>query len=157
MTLSGLDFALAIKARRFLAPLPPWVEHMRVHEENLVEVVEVGRIVSRWTPGKQFTVPDGYVQGGLICALADGGQGLAITTTLETFEPWVTLDLHIRFVRPIKAGQTVTLDSRVLSKTKMTAISETTVALVEGEKLAAIVTGGWRKSETRAVLAREDA
>ncbi|MBY0563277.1 MAG: PaaI family thioesterase [Hyphomonadaceae bacterium] len=155
MSFSGLDLALAIKERRFLAPLPPWVEHMRVHEENLVEQVEVGRIVSRWTPGRQFTVPDGYVQGGLICAVADGGQGLAVTTTLETFEAWVTLDLHIRFVRPIKAGQTVTLDSRVLSKTKNTAIAETTVML-EGDRLAAVVTGGWRKSETRAVLPRDD-
>ena len=151
MAFSGLEFANAIKERRFPAPLPPWVEHMRVHEENLVETVEVGRIVSVWTPGKHFTVPDGYVQGGLVCALADGGQALAITTTLDAFEPWVTVDLHTRFVRPIKAGERVEIESRVLSRTKTTAIVESTFTIAGG-KLAVRVTGGWRKSETRGVV-----
>jgi uncharacterized protein (TIGR00369 family) len=152
MTLTGLELAQAIKERRFLMPLPPWVEHMRVHEENLVELVEVGRIVSRWRPGRHFTLPDGYVQGGLLCALADGGQALAITTMLEAPEPWVTMDLHIRFARPIKGEQVVALESRVLSKTKTAALAETTFTL-EGDRLAAKVTGGWRKSETRVALA----
>jgi uncharacterized protein (TIGR00369 family) len=150
MAFSGLDLANAIKARRFPKPLAPWAEHMRVTEENLVEVVEAGRIVSAWTPGQQFTVSDGYVQGGLICALADGGQFLAIATTLEAIEPWVTIDLHTRFVRAIKAGEPVEIESRVLSKTKTSAIVETTFTIAEG-KLAAKVTGGWRRSETRTV------
>ncbi len=154
MTISGLDFANAIKERRFPSAPAPWAEHMRVLEENLVEVVESGRIVTAWTPGKQFTVSDGYVQGGLICALADGGQALAITTTLDALEPWVTMDLHTRFVRPIKAGERVEIESRVLSKTRTTAIVESTFML-PGDKLAARVTGGWRKSETRGVGAAE--
>lgn len=154
MAFSGLDLALAIKERRSPLPLPPWIEHMRVHEENLIQTVERGRITTLWTPGKQFTVPDGYVQGGLIGALADGNQGLAIITTMEMIEAWITLDLHTRFVRPIKAGQQVGIESRVLSKTKTSAIAESRFTF-EGDKLAAIVTGGWRKSETRQVAIAE--
>lgn len=149
MALSGLEFARAIAERRFLAPLPPWVEHMRVHEENLVHTVEVGRIVSTWTPGRHFAVPDGYVQGGLLAALADGGQFTAIMTTSEALEPWVTLDLHLRFARPIKVGQSVEIESRVLNRTQTSALVETTFAL-PGGKLAAKADGGWRKSQTRA-------
>jgi hypothetical protein len=59
MALTGLQIAEAIKNGNFVAPLPPWVTHMRVHEENPIEIVEVGRVVSRWTPGPQFTLSDG--------------------------------------------------------------------------------------------------
>jgi acyl-coenzyme A thioesterase PaaI-like protein len=152
MAFSGLDFANAIKARKNPGPLPPWVEHMRVHEENLVHTVEPGRIGSTWTPGKHFSLPDGYVQGGLLGALADGGQWLTIATTLEALEPWVTLDLHIRFVRPIKAGESIEIESRVLNRSKTSAIVETTFTRGDG-KLAAKVTGGWSKTDTRSVAA----
>jgi uncharacterized protein (TIGR00369 family) len=127
---------------------------MRVHEENFLEVVEFGRVVSRWTPGQQFTVPDGYVQGGLIVAVADAGQGLAIMTTHAAPEPWVTIDLHTRFVRPIKRGESVTIESVVLTKTRNTAIIETTVSLPH-ERMVARISGGWRRSETRTVFGAE--
>ncbi len=148
MTMSGLALAEAIRDRTFPTPLPPWVERMEVHKENLVDLVERGRVASIWTPGRQFTVPDGYVQGGLLAALADGGQALALLTTQEMIEPWVTIDLHIRFVRPIKAGETVRIESRVVSRTGASAIIETTFTLVE-ERMAAIATGGWRSAAGR--------
>ncbi len=152
MAYSGLELANAIKARTSPLPLPPWVEHMRVHEENLVHTVEPGRIASTWTPGRQFSVPDGYVQGGLLGALADGGQWLAIATTQEAIEPWVTLDLHLRLVRPIKTGERIEIESRVLNRSRTTALVETTFTRADG-KLAAKATGGWGKSETRSVPA----
>lgn len=151
MAYSGLELAKAIQARRFAGPLPPWVEHMRVHEENLIETVESGRIVSIWTPGVQFTVPDGYVQGGLISALADGGQALALLTMHESVEFWITVDLHTRFARPIKMGERVEIESKVLNKTRTSAVVLTTFTL-PGEKLAAVVTGGWRAAEGRRVF-----
>jgi len=148
MTFSGLDLANAIKAGRSPSPPPPWVEHMRVHIENPIQSVEVGRIVTAWTPGPQFSLGDGYVQGGLLAAMADGGQWLAIATTQDAIEPWVTLDLHTRFVRRIKAGESVEIEHRVVNRSKTSAIVETTFTLADG-KLAAKVTGGWRKPEMR--------
>ncbi|MFT3726431.1 MAG: PaaI family thioesterase [Terricaulis sp.] len=148
MALTGLQIVEAFKNAQFSRPLPPWIEHMRVHEENILAIAEVGRVVSVWTPGPQFTLPDGYVQGGLICALADGGQALAITTTLEAYAPWVTMDLQARYARPFKSGERITIESRVLNIGKTSAIVETTFMLASG-KLAVKVTGGWRKSDTR--------
>jgi acyl-coenzyme A thioesterase PaaI-like protein len=150
MAFSGLDLANAIKAGRPPLPPPPWVEHMRVHIENPIQSVEAGRIVTAWTPGPHFSLGDGYVQGGLLAAMADGGQWLAIATTQDTIEPWVTLDLHTRFVRRIKAGERVDIEHRVVNRSKTAAIVETTFTLSDG-KLAAKVTGGWRKPEMRAM------
>lgn len=149
MAFSGMDFANAIKAGRPPFPPPPWVEHMRVHIENPIQTVEAGRIVTAWTPGAQFSLSDGYVRGGLLPAMADGGQWLAIATTQDAIEPWVTLDLHTRFVRRIKAGERVEIEHRVVNRSKTSAIVETTFTL-EGGKLAAKVTGGWRKHEAGA-------
>lgn len=149
MAFSGLDLAKAIKAGASPFPPPPWVEHMRVHIENPIQSAEAGRIVTAWTPGAHFSLGDGYVQGGLLAAMADGGQWLAIATTQETIEPWVTLDLHTRFVRRIKAGERVEIEHRVVNRSKTSAIVETTFTL-EGGKLAAKVTGGWRKHEAGA-------
>lgn len=146
MAISGLDLANAIKAGRSPSPPPPWVKHMSVHTENLIQIVEIGRIVTAWTPGPQFSLSDGYVQGGLLSALADGGQWLAIATTQETIEQWVTLDLHTRFIRRIKAGEPVDIEHRGVNRSRTSAIVETTFTLAGG-KLAAKVTGGWRKLE----------
>lgn len=151
MELSGLELAKAIKSRKFVSALPPWVEHMRVHEENLVEIVEEGRICSVWTPGKQFTVPDGYVQGGLMTAIADGSQALALMTTQQKIEAWVTRDLHIRFARPVKAGERVDIESKVIERSESNALIETTFTL-HSNKLAAKVTGSWQKTDGRRKL-----
>ncbi|WP_395647554.1 PaaI family thioesterase [Terricaulis sp.] len=142
----GLAFVKAIQEKR--APgggPPPWVAHMRVMEENLIESVEPGRLVTNWTPGPQFTVNDGYVQGGLLSAMADGGQFTTLMSMFTEFEMWVTMDLHARFVRPIKGGSTVRIESVVLNKSKTNAVVESTFT-VDG-KLAAKITGGWRKIE----------
>ena len=121
---------------------------MNVHKENQIIEVAYGRALTHWHPGKQFSVPDGYVQGGLINALADAGQALALITTHEEFVPWVTTDLQTRFIRPIKIGTAVHIENIVRSKTKTTAIVESTFT-IDGEKLAAIITGGWRDSQGR--------
>lgn len=144
MAFSGLDFAKALQAGKHPATPPPWVVHMRVIEENPIEIVEEGHIVTNWTPGPQFTMQDGFVQGGLVAAMADGGQGLAIISTHKEFETWVTADLHIRFVRPIRGGSPVRIEHHVISKTKTTALVETTFTLPDG-KLANKVAGSWRK------------
>lgn len=157
MSFSGLELARAIQSQDFVAQLPPWVEHMNVHEENLVQTVQEGRITSVWTPGKQFSVPDGYVQGGLCSAMADGSQALAILTTQKVIEVWVTQDLHIRFMRPIKVGTSVDIESVVVNKSATTAFVETTFCL-PGGKLAAKVTGSWRSADSRRelVVARDE-
>ena len=148
MAFTGLDLVKAIASGSTGMAPPPWVEHFRIREENPIESVETGRLVSIWTPGDQNTVMDGYVQGGIVTAIADGAQTLALISTQDELEAWVTLDFHTRFVRPIKAGARVEIDTIVLNKSKTSALIESTFMLPEG-KLAAKVTGGWRHAAGR--------
>jgi acyl-coenzyme A thioesterase PaaI-like protein len=39
---------------------------------------EEGRVVLTWTVGKHFALPDGIVQGGLLCAIPDISQTFAL-------------------------------------------------------------------------------
>jgi acyl-coenzyme A thioesterase PaaI-like protein len=141
----GLAYVKAIQGMRSTNAPAPWAVHMKVLEENLIQSAEPGRLVTSWTPGAHFTVNDGYVQGGLLSAMADGGQFVTLMTMFTEFEVWVTMDLHTRFVRPIKGGGPVRIEHVVLNKSKTNAVVETTFSV--DDKLAAKVTGGWRKIE----------
>lgn len=149
MALSGLEMVKAVQAGRPLGPAAPWVEHMRLADEYLIETVEPGRIGGVWTPGAHWTAPDGYVIGGTIGAVADIALGLAVfSTEPEVLDAWWTLDLNTRFVRPIRAGDRVRIDSCVIAKTKNSAIAEATFTLAE-DRLAAKVAAGFRPAGQR--------
>ena len=64
---------------------------------------------------------------------------------LDAHEVWPTLDFHIRFIRPARNDDVVRVESRVVSRTKMSAVVETTFENSE-RKLLARVTGGWAKA-----------
>jgi acyl-coenzyme A thioesterase PaaI-like protein len=133
----GLAFVRAIQEGRAVVGAPPWAVALKVMDDNVIQ-----------TPGEQFTVLDGYVQGGLIGAMADGAQSLALMSTQTAFETWVTLDLHTRFARPIKAGTAIRIETVVLNKSRTGAVAESTFTFLADGKLAAKATGGWRKAET---------
>jgi uncharacterized protein (TIGR00369 family) len=93
-----------------------------------------------WTVEKHFTLPDGIVQGGLLCTIADQSQTFALFSMLDAHEVWPTLDLHIRFIRPVRNDDVVRVESNVVSRTKVTAVVETTFENSE-RKLLARATG----------------
>ena len=140
----GMDFVTSIRDGK--VPAPPFAAHLKLREGVRFEEIEEGRIVQTWTVAPHFTLPDGIIQGGLLCTVADMSQTFAIFTTLEAFETWPTLDFHVRFIRPIKVGEAVRVESKVVNKSKNGAVVETTFASAEG-KLLGCVTGGWMKAE----------
>ena len=140
----GLDFVHAVGNDK--VPAPPFVAHLKLRQGVRFEEIAEGRVVQTWTVEPHFTLPDGIVQGGLLCTIADMSQTMAMFTTLDHFETWPTLDFHIRFVRPIKVDEAVRIESKVVNKSKNGAVIETTFASADG-KLLACVTGGWTKAE----------
>jgi uncharacterized protein (TIGR00369 family) len=48
--------------------------------------------------------PYGIVHGGVYAALADNAMGGAITGLMGSGKTFTTVDLHIRYLRPIKSG-----------------------------------------------------
>jgi uncharacterized protein (TIGR00369 family) len=140
----GMDFVNSIREEKF--PTPPFAAHLRLRQDVRFETVEEGRVVQIWTVAPHFTLPDGIIQGGLLCSVADMSQTMALMTTHDAFETWPTLDFHTRFVRPMKAGDVVRIESKVVNKSKNTALIETTFTSVD-DKLLARVSGGWVKAE----------
>jgi len=145
----GMDFVNSIRDRK--VPPPPFAAHLKFPECMRLDEIEEGRVVQTWTVPPHFTLHDGIVQGGLLGTIADAGQTFALLTTHEAFETWPTLDFHMRFVRPIKAGEAVRVESQVINKSKNNAVIETTLTSADG-KLLARVTGGWARADRQREL-----
>jgi len=140
----GIAFVTSIRDEK--VPPPPFAAHLRLRQGIRIDEIEEGRVTQTWTVEPHFTLPDGIVQGGLLCTIADLGQTFAMFTTLDAYETWPTLDFHIRFLRPIRAGDVIRIESKVVNKSRNGAVIETTFASGEG-KLIARVTGGWARAE----------
>jgi len=147
MTNWGVKVVTDIREGRSAWPTPEFVKTMRLDQDVVIETVAPGRLISTWRPQQHFTVLDGYLMGGVIPAVADNHQSLTMFSSLEAHEQWVTMDLHTRFLRPIRGGDVVRIESLIVSRGKTAAVIETTFTL-PGDKLAAKVTGGWRKVES---------
>jgi uncharacterized protein (TIGR00369 family) len=63
-----------------------------------------GRIVFSMHPGEHLHNPIGMVHGGALATLLDTAMGCAVQTTLAAGQAYSTLDLQVRFVRPVVAG-----------------------------------------------------
>jgi uncharacterized protein (TIGR00369 family) len=141
----GLDFLKTMRDGTLSTPPPPFAAHLNLRQSVRIEDFEEGRVVLNWTVEKHFTLPDGIVQGGLLCAIADMSQTFALFSMLDAHEVWPTLDFHIRFMRPIRIDDVVRVESKVVSRSKMSAVVETTFESSE-RKLLARVSGGWAKA-----------
>jgi uncharacterized protein (TIGR00369 family) len=63
-----------------------------------------GRVVFSMHPGEHLHNPIGMVHGGALATLLDSAMGCAVQTTLDAGQAYSTLDLQVRFVRPVVAG-----------------------------------------------------
>jgi uncharacterized protein (TIGR00369 family) len=63
--------------------------------------VEEGRVVFAVEPGEQHYNPIGTVHGGLAATLIDSATGCAVHSTLPAGVGYTSIDLQVRFVRPI--------------------------------------------------------
>jgi uncharacterized protein (TIGR00369 family) len=63
--------------------------------------VEQGRVVFAVEPGEQHYNPIGTVHGGLAATLIDSATGCAVHSTLPAGVGYTSIDLQVRFVRPI--------------------------------------------------------
>jgi uncharacterized protein (TIGR00369 family) len=66
--------------------------------------IDDGRIVFSMHPGEHLHNPIGMVHGGALATLLDTAMGCAVQTTLAAGQAYSTLDLQVRFVRPVVAG-----------------------------------------------------
>jgi uncharacterized protein (TIGR00369 family) len=63
--------------------------------------IDVGQAVFELEAGPQHANPMGTLHGGVLCDLADAACGVAMASTLEDDESFTTLDLAVKFLKPI--------------------------------------------------------
>ena len=62
---------------------------------------ETGRAVFVCVPESRHLTPLGTIHGGLAAPLLDSCLGCAVHTTLDPGEAYTTIDLNVKFLRPI--------------------------------------------------------
>ncbi|MDX3234998.1 PaaI family thioesterase [Streptomyces sp. ME03-5709C] len=95
---SGLEFLRDVVAGRL--PAPPIASTLGF----TLEEVEEGRAVFAMEPGEEHYNPIGSVHGGVYATLLDSAAGCAVQSVLPEGMGYTSLDLNLKFLRPITVG-----------------------------------------------------
>jgi uncharacterized protein (TIGR00369 family) len=131
---SGLEFLRELLAGR--VPSPPIGATLGI----ALEEVDHGRAVFSLVPGEEHYNPIGSVHGGVYATMLDSAAGCAVQSTLPQGMAYTSLDLTVKFLRPITVdtGKVRAVGS-VLSSGRRTALAE--AQLLDGsERLLAHAT-----------------
>ncbi|MDQ1131174.1 PaaI family thioesterase [Microbacterium sp. SORGH_AS_0888] len=129
-SLSGLEAMQALRDGRI--PPPP----IAVTMNFTVTEVEPGRVVFRCTPGREHYNPIGAVHGGLACTLLDTVVGCAAHTTLDAGRGYTSIELSVKYLRPIVAGAELTAVGVVTKPGRRVVFADGTVQDAEGRLVA---------------------
>jgi uncharacterized protein (TIGR00369 family) len=127
----GLRFLLDISAG--LLPPPPIMETLAV---GAIEA-ERGRVVFTLDPAEWHYNPLGSVHGGVLATMLDSAAGCAVHSTLPAGVGYTSLDLVVRFLRPVsvRSGR-LRCEGVVLSAGSRTALAEARLVDAAGRLLA---------------------
>jgi uncharacterized protein (TIGR00369 family) len=116
---SGLDFITALWHGEL--PTPPIAATMGF---EIVEV-DAGRVVFTVTPGEHLYNPIGVVHGGVAATMLDTVTGCAVHTTLPAGAAYTSLDLSVKYLRPLTADTgPVRGIGQVINKGRRTALAQ---------------------------------
>jgi uncharacterized protein (TIGR00369 family) len=79
--------------------------------------------------------PMGFVQGGVICVLADAAMGFAFASTLNDGESFTTVEMKTNFLRPFKSGRLLAT-GRIINRGRTLGLTEAEVRDEEGRLIA---------------------
>lgn len=102
-----------------------------------IEAVSMGDGESRWVldAGPEHANPMGTIHGGVLCDLGDAALGTAYMSTIEPGESFTTVDLTVKFLRPVWTDR---LDAvgRVVHKGRTVGLAECEITNGEGKLVA---------------------
>lgn len=129
--LNGLEFLQAMV--RGDVPLAPMMELIGMRLTSAGE----GEAVFLLTPGEFHYNPMWSVHGGVYASLLDSAAACAVLTTLPAGSKFSTLDLSVRFVRPIRIDTgTVTSTGTVRHAGRNVVLAEARIEDAAGTLLA---------------------
>ncbi|MCZ7438398.1 PaaI family thioesterase [Micromonospora sp. WMMC241] len=116
---SGLDLMRAMIAGELAAPpITSLMDMARMEADE-------GRVVVELLPQEFHYNPLGTVHGGVLSTLLDTAAGCAVHTTLPAGVGYTSLDLSVKFLRPVTvASGTLRCEGTVLQRGRRTALAE---------------------------------
>jgi uncharacterized protein (TIGR00369 family) len=101
------------------------------------EVVEFepGHAVVELAAGPRHANPMGTVHGGVFCDLGDAAMGYAFATTLGQAESFTTVELDVKYLKPVWEG-TITAEADVVKQGSTVGLVECDVTDEEGSLVA---------------------
>ena len=70
-----------------------------------IEDVEPGHVIARLQVSEDLLNPNGVVHGGVLFTMVDTAMGRATMTSLEEGQLCASIEVQIRFLRPVNTGQ----------------------------------------------------
>jgi uncharacterized protein (TIGR00369 family) len=99
--------------------------------------VEHGRVAFGLEPAEWHYNPIGTVHGGVLATLLDSATGCAVHSTLPAGTGYTSLDLSVRFLRPVSVSSgTLRCTGEVLNAGRRTALAEARLTDAAGKLLA---------------------
>jgi uncharacterized protein (TIGR00369 family) len=120
-TLSGYDYL--IKRMKGELPNPNMGKTIPMN----VSLVEVGRVVIEAFPGEEHLNPSGNIHGGFFATVIDSVTAAAVHTMLDAGIDYTTIDLNVKFLKPIKAGMKVVAEGRLVNISRRLGVAEATL------------------------------
>lgn len=117
-------------------PAPSIGETMGIH----VVQVESGSIILEGRPDDRHLNPAGAVHGGFAATCLDGAAALALFSTLEVDVPHSTVDLNVKYVRPLRPGEVYQVRGWVVERTRSLAICDAQIVDRQGKLCAKATT-----------------
>jgi uncharacterized protein (TIGR00369 family) len=100
-----------------------------------VVAFEPGHAVVELAAGPRHANPMGTVHGGIFCDLGDAAMGYAFATTLGPEESFTTLELDVKYLKPVWEG-TITAEADVVKQGSTVSLVECDVTDEEGSLVA---------------------
>jgi len=99
--------------------------------------IDRGVSVFEMETGPQHANPMGTLHGGILCDLADAACGTAMASTLEEGESFTSLDLSIKFLKPVWSTK-LKATARVVKRTKQLGLIECEIVDPKGSLVARV-------------------
>jgi len=97
--------------------------------------VEPGRAKIELEVAEHHQNPVGTVHGGVYCSLADTAMGIAYSAALGPGQRFVTVELHVQFLRPAQSGRLLA-EGRLIKSGRRLGFLECDIRNDQGELLA---------------------
>ncbi len=98
-----------------------------------LSAVELGKVSMRVTPDDRHLNPAGMVHGGFAATCLDGAAALALFSALDTATSYSTVDLGVKYLRPLLPHVEYTAHATLVERTRSLGICNAELRGLDGK------------------------